>query len=150
VAVSIPQALLTGLLIVLALRKWERDLPPLASPPEPRPLLRLGRWGGPIWLAVVAGAVAGVRRGPLGGLLWELGPGGDDSWSADFAVGHLRHALRTGSGLIAKSVSSSAATGLIAAALALVGSWLAAESRGLRVFLAVLLAAAWATPGPVV
>src|SRR5205823_1158971 len=88
---------------------------------------------------------------PLGSLVDKLGQGGTgEGWSAVTAEHYLRLAARAHAGLIAASLLVALGVGVVAAALGLVACWLARDSWGCRLGLAVLVAAAWATPGPVV
>jgi iron(III) transport system permease protein len=149
VAVSLPAVLLTGVLIVTAAGGWERNLPPLATlTAAPRPF-RLGRARWPC-LAVALVVVAGLLGVPLTSLLWKVGRGGSPpTWSAAVAWSHLRHTLRVQSPLVLGSLQVALFAGIVTASLALVTSWLTVGTRWFRVGVLVLLAAAWALPGPV-
>jgi iron(III) transport system permease protein len=150
VSVALPFVVLTAALIVWAVLRWEWSVPPLVSAPDTRPLLALGRWrwlwfGGVLLLGV---AYAGV---PLGSLVNKLGQGrAGEGWSATTAEHFLRVAAHAHVRLIAVSLAVALAVGVIATALALIACWLARDSRGYRLGLAILVAAAWAMPGPVV
>jgi ABC-type Fe3+ transport system permease subunit len=63
---------------------------------------------------------------------------------------YLRRAIDTQSGLLAESLLAGAGTGLFLAGLALVVCWLARGTRSYRTSLLVLVAVAWAIPGPIV
>jgi iron(III) transport system permease protein len=66
------------------------------------------------------------------------------------ALHSFRLVLRSSTSPIISSLIVAAATGVVAATLALFACWTALESRGLRIAVLLLMAVAWATPGPVV
>jgi iron(III) transport system permease protein len=149
VAVSLPAVLLTGALIVIAAGRWERNLPPLATlTAAPRPFaLGRARW---LCLAGALLVVAGLLGVPLISLVWKVGHASNPpAWSAALAWSHLRHTLRARSRLIFGSLGIALVAGIVTASLALVTTWLTVGRRWFRVGVLVLLAAAWALPGPV-
>jgi iron(III) transport system permease protein len=149
-AVALPGVVLTVLAVGWAVARWQRAVPPLGSAPRPWPLLRLGVWRS-VWLGLVlvAGAVFGAV--PVGSLVWKLGLAGvPEAWSPTAAGRFLRMAARAHAALIAESLSAAFATGILAAGLALAACWVARDDGWVRVFLVTVVAAAWATPGPVV
>jgi ABC-type Fe3+ transport system permease subunit len=74
VAVSLPSVLVSALLIVVAVRAWERSVPPLERVSDPL-CFRLGwlRWPCAGLLAAVVVVLAGV---PLTSLMWKAGLAG--------------------------------------------------------------------------
>jgi iron(III) transport system permease protein len=150
VAVAAPGVLLVALAVGVAVWRWERDVPPLGSAPDPRPLIELGAARWPAW-AVVTVAIGGLIAVPAGSLLWKLGQHGyPETWSADVAQHYFRLALRSHAWLVAGSILAAGAAGLLCAGLALVTCWQARDSRAVRLLLAVVVALACATPGPVI
>jgi iron(III) transport system permease protein len=150
VAVALPAAGLVAALLVAAVIRTERSVPPAFTAPVPLVLLRLGRWRWPVLVLAVA-VVLGLAAVPLGGLVWRLGQvGTGDAWSAARAARFLAGEVRSQSGLVLSSLRGGALVGVVTAGLALVACWLAVDSAPLRWFLAVLAAAAWALPGPVI
>jgi ABC-type Fe3+ transport system permease subunit len=95
-------------------------------------------------LALMAAAYAGV---PLVSLFRQAGGGAD--WSAHRLAVELRRAVTLQAPMVLDSLAWAAAAGVLAAGLALVASWLALNSRRLRVLLFLLAVALWAVPGPV-
>jgi iron(III) transport system permease protein len=150
VAVSLPLTILTLVLVVSAVRWWDRTLPPLQSRSEPLCLFRLLRWRW-VWLTLVLAVVLVLAGVPLVSLLWKAGRTGNPAvWSAA-ALG--REVLIVGQEQryrLMESLLAAAVTGFVAAALALVCVWLALAGRGFRIGLLILLALAWALPGPVI
>jgi ABC-type Fe3+ transport system permease subunit len=64
---------------------------------------------------------------------------------------HLRQAIRSPDGMVLRdSLLLAAVAGLFVAALALVACWTAQDSRWLRLGVLVLMATAWAMPGPLI
>jgi iron(III) transport system permease protein len=149
-AVSVPLVVLTGAVIVWAARRWERSLPPLGSVSEPLCLFPLG-WGrGPL-LAIVLLLVALAAGVPVSSLVWKAGlAGSPQAWSPPTAGRNVWNVLLAQGSMVARSVVLAAIAGGVTAALALVGCWLATEKRWLYGLLLILLAAAWALPGPVI
>ena len=88
---------------------------------------------------------------PLGALVGRAGrEGGPAAWSPDVLRLQLQLTAKVDGRLIVRSVVEAVVAGLLTAWLAVVACWAALGSRAFRVFLMVLLAFAWATPGPVV
>ena len=149
VAVSLPWLLLAVLIVLAAVRRWERDLPPSVDARPPL-LFRLGRWRWPCALAVTAtvGLLAGI---PLGSLVWQAGVSGTpETWGAATVLHHLRTALRVAGGTLASSLALAAVVGTACALLGLLQCWLALDGGWFRSLVLGLAVVAWALPGPVV
>jgi iron(III) transport system permease protein len=149
VAVSLPLTLIVAALVLWATRRWERSLPPSLTNAGAPPTFRLGRWRWPAGVAM-AGAAAILAGIPVGSLVWRAGLSGvPAAWSAGETLHQLRLAVRSTAGGMRYSLSVGATVGLVAATLALLSCWAALEARGFRTAVLVLMAVAWATPGPV-
>ena len=150
VAVNLPPVLLTVVLVVWAAGRWEKTLPPLESREEPLCLIPLGRARG-WWLAGMLGVVAVLAGVPVVSLVWKAGLGGSpETWSVQTLAFQLLRVPSVHGRMLVESISLGAAAGVVAAALALVGCWLAIESRWFRAGLLGLMALCWAMPGPVI
>lgn len=150
VIVSLPLTLLVIGIVLVAVRRWEQTLPSsLMRLTQPKTFhLRSWRW--PAGLAIAAAAVFLIAI-PVGSLIWRAGLAGSPlSWSAGETVRNLRQAVGSSSSTLWNSVVVAFGSGLVAATLALVACWSASESRGFRTAVFILVAAAWAMPGPVV
>lgn len=150
VAVSLPSVLVTALLVLGAARWWERKLPPLETLSTAPHVYRLGRarWPCFVALAVVVAVLVAV---PVGSLVWKLGLAGTPQhWSAPAAAEHLGKVLRVRGRLVAQSLYLAGLAGAVTATLALVTCWLAVGTRWFHAAVLLLIAAAWALPGPVV
>lgn len=150
VAVSLPSVLLSAGLIVLALRSWERSVPPLEQASEPL-CFSLGRWRWPCTVLLTGGVLmlAGV---PLTSLLWKAGLAGNPrTWTLARVVDGLRKTYLVRGAMVRQSVLMAALAGLLAAGLALLTCWLAlGSSRWFRAIAVALVVVAWALPGPVI
>jgi iron(III) transport system permease protein len=150
VVASLPSVLLTAALILAATRWWERRLPPLESLGMTPHVYRLGiaRWPCCAALAVIVTVLAGV---PVSSLVWKLGLGGNPQhWSFPVATEHLNHVLRVRGRLVAESLALAGFSGAVIAVLALLTCWLAVGTRWFHAAVLLLIAAAWALPGPIV
>ncbi|HKB06438.1 MAG TPA: ABC transporter permease subunit [Gemmataceae bacterium] len=145
VAVSIPATLLTVLAVAALTRRWEGRLTVLATP-RPALVFRLGRarWPAAAGVLVTLAAYAGI---PLVSLLRQAG--GGEAFTVTRLGLELKRAVHLQIGMVLDSLAWSAAAGVLAAGLALLASWAAADSRGFRGLLFVLAVALWAVPGPV-
>lgn len=148
VAVSLPAVLVTAALIVGAAVRWERDLPPLNTLSQPwRFHLGLARLPLLVLLLAAVAVLAGV---PLISLIWKTGlHGSPAAWSAHVAAEHVVTVLRVRGGLVIESLLLAAGAGVLTTALALLVSWLAVGTRGFHAGVLLLMATAWALPGPV-
>ncbi len=150
VVASLPSVLLTAALVLLAVRWWERKLPPLETFAREPYVYRLGRARWPCFaaLAVLVAVLAGV---PVSSLVWKLGLGGNpEHWSLSVAADHLGFVLRVRGRLVADSLVLAGGAGAVTAVLALLACWLALGTRWFHAAILLLMAAAWALPGPVV
>jgi iron(III) transport system permease protein len=150
VAVSIPSVLLTAALIVLAARWWERNLPPLATLSAPPRRFRLGRarWPCLVLVLLLVLVLVGV---PVASLVWKAGRAGSPpAWSLGTVWVHVSNNLHAQSDLVLSSLRLALETGAAAAVLALLACWLAVGTRWFQAGVLLLLAAAWALPGPVI
>ncbi|MBL8792849.1 MAG: ABC transporter permease subunit, partial [Planctomycetia bacterium] len=117
---------------------------------EPFLLFRLGRIRWPLCglVGMLLVLLAGV---PLLGLVWKAGLGGSpEAWSAARLQQLLHSTLEGKWRLLIENQLVALLAGAIAAALALVACWLAAESSWFQAATLVLAAVAWTVPGPVV
>jgi iron(III) transport system permease protein len=150
VVASLPAVLVTAALVLIATRRWERTLPPLETSPTVPHVYRLGpaRWPCAAALAVFVTVLAGV---PVSSLVWKLGLGGNPQhWSLAVATDHLSHVLHVRGWLVAESLGLAGLAGAVTAVLALLTCWLALGTRWFHATVMLLIAAAWAVPGPVV
>jgi iron(III) transport system permease protein len=150
VAVSLPSVLLFALLVLWLARSWERGLPPGLSEPRSALVFRLGRWRWPLALVMAAG-VAALVVVPLGSLVWRAGlAGSPPSWSASVVLEHLRLVRRAEPRLLRDCLLLAGGVGVLCSALALLTCWTAQGTRGYRLGILVLMAVAWALPGPII
>ncbi len=150
VAVSLPSALVSMGLVLVALLRWEQAVPALRERRALSVLVRLGRlrW---LCLAAVLGIVAVSIAVPLASLIRKAGlEGSPPAWSSASLATMLGAVARENGRMLLDSVLVGLAAGLAAATLALLACWSSLESRGFRLALLLLTAAAWALPGPVV
>jgi iron(III) transport system permease protein len=150
VAMALPWVLLNATLILILAQRWERRLPAAQTDVLPPLTFPLGRWRWP--LAVLVMLLGGFLIGvPLGSLVWRVGlTGAPPSWSAEVARAHLGLVWRAEHDLLLGSLALAAGAGVACAALALLACWAALGTRWFRAGVLVLMAAAWALPGPVV
>jgi iron(III) transport system permease protein len=147
-ASAVPFVLLCALLVVLLARHWEKALPPRAALHAPPLVFPLGAARWPLALAAFAGAALLVVV-PVGGLAWRAGLiGAPPSWSAPAALSQLARTGRAEGRLLLDSLLVAGVAGALCAGLALVACWLALGSGRFRAGLLVLMALAWAMPGP--
>lgn len=150
VVANLPSVLVTAALVLLATSWWERRLPPLETLASAPHVYRLGRarWPCAVVLGLIVLVVAAV---PLSSLVWKLGLGGTPHhWTAPVAAQHLGHVLRVRGRLVGESLGLAGIAGAAAALLALLTCWLALGTRWFHTAILLLIAAAWALPGPIV
>jgi iron(III) transport system permease protein len=148
-AVALPSCGLLALLILLAAQRWQRNLPAGLSNPIRPVVFRLGRWRW-AWSAVTAAALGLYLGLPAASLVWRAGWQPGAGWSVRLLWRSLVLAAHTDGRLLAGTLLAAAAAGLLTAALAWLACWAALDSTRARRTLLVLLAVAWAWPGPVV
>jgi iron(III) transport system permease protein len=148
-AVSLPAVLVLTALVLWALPRLERSIPPLQSALTPPRPFRLGAWRWPNLALVVLGLLllAGV---PLGSLIWKAGTYGyPPAWSAAEAGRHLAAVYRARGETVALSLPFALLAGALTAGAGLLLSWLALEDGWFRRLVFVLAAVLWALPAPV-
>ena len=147
--IAVPPALLTAILVLAILPRWERRLPPLALSMRPLILIRLGAWRWPALVGILAllALLAGV---PVGSLVWRTGHRPMEIWSATLAAESLIWAFRAQEVRIVASLAWAGVTGLVTVTLALLACWIARDSRRLRWMLLSVVILMWVLPGPVV
>ncbi len=148
-AVAVPPAAALTVLLLWAIPRLDRALPPPHSLLVPPPILSLGRSRWP-WLAVVLCGLALLLGVPLGTLVWRAGLSGyPETWSGARVAEYLGIAYQAHAGTVATSLLSALATGALAAGAAVVLCWLALGSGWFRWAVFGLAALLWALPGPV-
>jgi len=150
VGVSLPAVGFIWLLIVWAVPRVEKRLPPLQtllSSPRRFPL-------GPVRLPAAAGVLlaAGMLAGvPLASLLWKAGlQGWPPTWSGEYACDRVGLALRLHGRMVLESLLLAGVVGFVTATAGLQLAWLGSGAPRFAAGLLGLLAMAWALPGPVV
>ncbi len=151
VAATLPFVLLVALLVGVVARFWERRLPARTTLLMPSLVFRLGRGRWPIafLVALLCGLLLAM---PLGSLVWRAGLAGTPpSWSAWTTGRYLLGACRPPEGwLLLDSLLLAAGAGILVAAAGLLACWAARGSRWFRGGVLVLMATAWAMPGPLI
>ena len=154
VAVSLPPLLLLLPLTLGVLSRWRRTCPPRLHVLRPARVFLLGRGR---WLALVMvwGLVVLVLGVPLLGLLWRAGlryatvtQPGPPVWMAGLVLERFVDQWRVQAKLLGESLLLAGATGVAAAGIAVLLTWLMRHQvrweRGVWGLAAVL----WAMPGP--
>jgi len=150
-AATLPLVLLIAVLVGGMAHWWEHRLPARATLLTPPLLFRLGRGRWPLML--LAAALCAVLLGlPMGSLVWRAGlVGSPPSWSAAATVRYLVRAGRPPDGeLLLDSLLLAAVAGVLIALMGLLACWAARGSRWFRAGVLVLMAFAWAMPGPLI
>ncbi len=154
-AAALPFVFLSVLVVVVLVRWWERRAPAPrsteASTLDNPPLFPLGRWRWPLALGIAL-LTAILVGSPWGSLIWRAGwTGTPPTWSASTAGHYLLLARKPPDGQILRdSLLLAVAAGVVASALALVACWAARESFWFRYGVLILMATAWAMPGPLI
>jgi iron(III) transport system permease protein len=153
-AISFPAVLAMLALVLYVVPRWERTIPPPASYLHPPLLfsLRWARFPALLLLSLLTFFLLGV---PLASLVWRAGlhgtpPGWTHEQSPAIVWQYVRSAWNTEAGLILRSGLLALGAGVFCASLALLSGWLALGTPWLRYLLLILVALAWAMPGPVV
>jgi iron(III) transport system permease protein len=148
---ALPLVLATWGLLAWHLPQLEHVLPPLQLRlAEPRRFsMGAWRWLGAMTLLATLTFLFGV---PVFSLLWKLGQAGYPShWTASTGWSHFLKSLRsTDSAAVWKSLLVAGGVGGFISLFALLLCWLAEESSWFRRLLIVVLALAWALPGPII
>src|SRR5262249_46795810 len=76
--------------------------------------------------------------------------GNPPAWTPGTVLTQVRLVLQTDGRLLLSTLQLALVTGVLTAALALLACWLATGRRWFRLGVLVLMAAAWALPGPVI
>lgn len=148
VAATLPWLAVTGLIVVVAVRRWHDSLPADDQPSSPF-IFRLGwrRWPA---FVVAFGAIGLLLGVPFVGMVHRTGQSGSAEWSAPIAVRQLIQACRIDGGTILWNLAIGLVAGLLTATLALVLCWAGRESKRFQVMLLSFLAAVWALPGALI
>ncbi len=150
VAASLAGVAAVVVAVVLLARQAGRLAPAGVASYRPPVVYALGwvRW--PL-AALILCLVATLVLVPVVGLAWRTGlTGRPPAWSASALVRQLAATTRADLALLVRSPLVALVSGVLCAGVALVSCWLARGSRPFRVALVLLLAAAWAVPGPIV
>jgi iron(III) transport system permease protein len=148
-AVTLPLVLLVAIGVGCMAQFWERRLPARTTLLTPPLLFGLGRWRWP--LALAAALLCGLLLAmPLGSLVRRAGLMGTPPHWSPFTLGHyLVRAGRPPEGwMLLDSLLLAAASGVVVATGGLLACWAARGSRWFRAGVLVLMAVAWAMPGP--
>src|SRR5262249_35100206 len=146
---TLPVTFLTAVLVAALAWRWERRLPPRATLAAPPLLFPLGRWRWPAF-AVLAAACVVLLALPLGSLVWRAGlHGTPPAWWA-VVVRALQSSARADGRELLDGLLLAASAGALCAVLALLACWLSVGARWFGTAVLVLMAVAWAMPGPVV
>ena len=149
VAASLPMVALSTAGVVWAWRRLERTVPALEGWSRVPHDLHLGRARWPA-LALMLAGVAVLAGVPLSALVWKTGlTGWPPVWSTSVAAQQLGAALHGNGLLVAESVATVLAAGVLIASLALVLCWLALDASRFRRWLIFFVALAWSLPGPI-
>ena len=149
-AVAVPSLIVCGLTVAAAAGRLGRQLPPLGNLNKPPLQFQMGmsRWPCFIGLALAVILIVGV---PVASLIWKTGlTGAPAEWSLPTFERYVLRAVQSNGWIILRSLASAIAAGGMTALLALLACWLAVESPRFQFICLVILAAAWALPGPVV
>ncbi len=151
VAATMPFVLLVAAVVAGVARRWERRLPARTTLLGPPLLFRLGHWRWPafVLVAMICATLLGL---PLGSLVWRAGViGTPRAWSTSAAGHYLVRAARPPEGwLLLDSLGTAAGAGVLVAALGLLACWAARGSGWFRTGILILMAVAWAMPGPLI
>ena len=149
VAASAPLVLGMAALVAATAGRWERTLPPRVTASTPlRFPLGWARW--PLCAAAAAACLL-LLAAPLGALVGRVGlQGTPPTWSAAEAGYQMVLATRNEGPQLINSLLLAGAAGAVSAGLALIACWAALGAPRFRYAVLILMALAWATPGPVI
>jgi iron(III) transport system permease protein len=151
VAVTGPFVGLFAILVLAVASSWRKRLPARSELRTPAHVIGLGRARWPLAL-LTALLCTGILAMPLSSLVWRAGLAGTPpAWSVTTTWHYL---LRAGSppegGLLLENLLLALVGGTLIAAVGLVISWAATGSGWFRGSVLVLMALAWAMPGPLI
>jgi iron(III) transport system permease protein len=149
VAVSLPASLVTLVLVLFAVWRWQRNLPRLERRSLACHVFTLGyfRWPGFLVTLAVVVILLGI---PIGSLLWKAGIRSPSGWSFPTLAYHLANVGQTRGRLVMESLAVALVAGVVCGPLALVSCWLAGETPWLQFTGLGVLALIWAMPGPLI
>ena len=148
VVVSLVWVGLVTVAILWLARRADRLVPGGVLSHRPALRLSLGFFGVPL-ASVLLALVAAMAVVPVAGLAYRAGVS-QGAWSAAELEHQLRRSWGLERGLLSRTLLGAMATGLFATTLAFLACWAARGSAWFRGALLVLVAVAWAMPGPVV
>jgi iron(III) transport system permease protein len=151
VAATLPFVLLVVLLVAGMALLWERRLPPRSLLLTPPLVYRLGRWRWPLTVGVGT-LVAILYALPLASLVWRTGlVGAPPAWSMTATMRYLFRACQPPEGwMLVESLLLAAVAGGTTALLGLLVCWAMRGAAWFHVGIVILIAVAWAMPGPLV
>jgi iron(III) transport system permease protein len=146
--ISLPGLLLVWGAVTLLASRLERMLPPLVPPSRGHRLMELGTAS---LRLIVCMTLLIALAAPLASLIWKLGLVGiPPHWDAATAWRYL-HAETVVNGVtVLKTMGTALVGGALIAGIALIGCWLARESRWFRWLLFGVSIWAWVIPASVV
>jgi iron(III) transport system permease protein len=150
VSASMGQVLVSLVVVLLLALQAERLVPTAGIQLRPPAQIRLGRWRWPL-VILFGGILLVLTAVPVGGLLWRAGLAGlHPTWSLHALGQQMIRTIFADGTRVFVTLGVACLAGLCCSSLALVCCWLARESRWFGLLLLLLLATAWAMPGPVV
>ena len=146
--ISLPGLLLVWGLVALLASRLEQVLPPLMPSTRGHRSLELGSG----WLRLIGCLMLLIAlAAPLASLIWKLGLAGmPPHWNRVTARHFLNTAAATDGATVLHTMGTAMAGGTLVAGLALIGCWLARESRWFRWLLFGVSTWAWVMPASVV
>jgi iron(III) transport system permease protein len=149
VVVAVPGVVLAWLVVIEAVPRLERHLPPLQTLLAPPPLFPLGSTRWPL-LAVMLTAVFVLAGIPLSSLVRKAGlQGWPPLWSAGYAWERVATALGLHGPMVMVSLLVAVVAGIVTAAAGLLLAWLGQATPWFAAATLGLLAGIGAMPGPV-
>jgi iron(III) transport system permease protein len=149
-AVALPVTLAAAALVFFLTRRWERTLPAGVSALREPPTFALGRWRW-FWAALALVGVMLYLCPPLLALLWRAGSQVDPpGWSSAVLLREMNLVSKAEGHILFGAILAAVCAGLLTMGLALLACWTALDSPSFRAGVMVLMALAWAWPGPIV